>query len=138
MNKLSLGESAFGSFRRLDEDYLNSVLQDDVYAELESNHAAETSNTGTAAVQSGHEGSSFVRLELLKPIRHVSFRSLHRLLSFPLTEMISTAPPDLNGTSFEMAAEKSEAKCTASSHNFCLLFQLLFPAHFSSSDDYLF
>lgn len=98
MKKLSIGESAFGSCRRLDEDYLNQVLKDDGYVELESIHSAVAAENGTVAPQGGPEAHGSVPLELLKAIRHVNFRSLHRLLSFPLTEMISTAPPDLSGT----------------------------------------
>lgn len=113
MKKLSIGESAFGACRRLDEAYLNQVLQDDGYVELESAHSAVASANGSAAPQGSNETTAYLPLELLKAIRHVNFRSLHRLLSFPLTEMISTAPPDLNGTLIEMAREKSKAKSTA-------------------------
>lgn len=111
MNKLSIGESAFGSCRRLEEAYLNSVLQDDCYVALESNHATVSASNGTPAPQ-GPENTAFVPLELHKAIRHVNFRSLHRLLSFPLTEMISTAPPTLSGTFAGNGVGKVKKKCT--------------------------
>lgn len=97
MKKLLPGQAAFGNCRRLDEDYLNRVLKYDEYVTIDSRGVQTSAPTGPSIPQIGMESSSSP-LELNKAIRSVNFRSLHRLLSFPLTEMISTAPPDLSGT----------------------------------------
>lgn len=98
MNKLTPSQAAFGLCRRLDSAYLNSVLEP-----AESGRGASTVPKNSAAAgpsipQIGSESPAFVPLDLTKALRSVNFYSLHRLLTYPLVEMMSTAPPDLSGT----------------------------------------
>lgn len=119
MKKLSLGQAAFGNCRRLDEEYLNRALQYDDYVTIDSNNAQTRAAPGPSIPQIGLETSAFSPLELNKAIRSVNFRSLHRLLSFPLTEMISTAPPDLSSTCTSPTLHSGFGKLTPSSPPTC-------------------
>jgi hypothetical protein len=112
MNKLTATQAAFGNCQRLDEAYLNAVLQQADYDNAESGGNPSVAASGPSIPQIGQENSAHIPLELNKAIRCLNFRSLHRLLSFPLTEMISTAPPDLAGMCTSPWLKKGTSKLT--------------------------
>lgn len=90
---MASGQAPFGVCRRLDEAYLKTVLEQDEYALVPSETGSLVKDEAAAVAEPAPS------LDLAKAIRHTNFGALHRLLTFPLTEMISTAPPNLPSTS---------------------------------------